>query len=101
MISADSRYAGQVPLVYEAPAGPPIRWIAPRVLPDPDAIAPTFAYPVTDSDRIDLLAWRFLGAPTLSWRIADANRAMHPGSLPGAPGGSIAIPVPTAGATPA
>jgi hypothetical protein len=93
MIAADSRYASSAQLTRTSPDGVQVIYLAPRVLPLPDGAAPVLIHRVTDSDRLDLLAWKTLGNPTLSWRIADANRAMHPGALPGEPGDSLVIPV--------
>ena len=93
MIAADSRYASAVQLSYTSPDGEPLVYLTPRLLPPPDSFSPVVTHRVTDSDRLDLLAWKNLGNPQLSWRIADANRTMHPGALPGDPGDTIAIPV--------
>ncbi|MEA3064217.1 MAG: hypothetical protein QOJ27_652 [Sphingomonadales bacterium] len=93
MIAADSRYASSAQLAYVSPAGEQVVYIAPRILPWPESFEPVGRHNVTDSDRLDQLAWKNMGNPTLSWRIADANRAMHPGALPGEPGDVVAIPV--------
>jgi hypothetical protein len=93
MIAADSRYASAAQLSYTSPDGEQLVYLTPRLLPSPDSFTPVATHRVTDSDRLDLLAWKNLGNPTLSWRIADANRTMHPGALPGEPGDTLAIPV--------
>ncbi|HEX8261870.1 MAG TPA: hypothetical protein VF547_03240 [Allosphingosinicella sp.] len=93
MIAADSRYASAPQLVYVTSSGQPVTYLAPRILPQPDGFQPVLRHRVTDSDRIDLLAWRNLGAPTAWWQIADANRAMEPSALPGAPGDVVLVPV--------
>ena len=93
MVAADSRYAASPQLDHSSPAGEQLIYLAPRLLPFPESFAPVALHRVTDSDRLDLLAWKNLGNPTLSWRIADANRIMHPGALPGEPGGTLVIPV--------
>jgi hypothetical protein len=93
MIAADSRYASAAQLTCKSAGGEPVIYLAPRLLPSPEGFTPVVTHRVTDSDRLDLLAWKNLGNPTLSWRIADANRAMHPGALPGEPGDTLAIPV--------
>ena len=93
MIAADSRYASAPQLTYTSADGQQVIYVAPRMLPMPESYAPVVLHRVTDSDRIDLLAWKSLGNPTLSWRVADANRNMHPGALPGEPGDTIVIPV--------
>ncbi|HEX8620586.1 MAG TPA: hypothetical protein VF718_01305 [Allosphingosinicella sp.] len=93
MIAADSRYASAAQLSHAPADGEPVVYLAPRLLPFPESFSPVLTQRVTDSDRLDLLAWKNLGNPQLSWRIADANRAMHPGALPGAPGDTVIIPV--------
>lgn len=98
MFTADSRYAAQPILDHAIPAGEPVRYVAPRLLPQPDSFAVGLRHRVADSDRVDLLAWKHLGAPTLSWRIADANRAMNPFDLAGTPGQVLVIPLAGTGA---
>ncbi len=44
-------------------------------------------------DRLDLIAFRTLGDPTLFWRICDANNAMNPEDLI-KPGRIIRVAVP-------
>jgi hypothetical protein len=80
-------------LSYTTPDGDQVVYLAPRILPFPEGFAPVLTHRVTDSDRLDLLAWKNLGNPQMSWRIADANRAMHPGALPGEPGDVLLVPV--------
>jgi hypothetical protein len=93
MISADSRYASAAQLTHTAADGEQLAYLIPRLLPPPESFSPVLTHRVTDSDRLDLIAWKNLGNPQLSWRIADANRAMHPGALPGAPGDTLVVPV--------
>ena len=93
MIAADSRYASAPQLTHTSADGVESIYLAPRILPVPEGFTPVVSHRVTDSDRLDLLAWKNLGNPLLSWRIADANRAVHPGALPGEPGDILVIPV--------
>ena len=93
MIAADSRYASATQLTHFSADGEPVIYLAPRILPLPESFTPVTTRRVTDSDRLDLLAWKTLGNPLLSWRIADANRNMHPGALPGEPGDTLVLPV--------
>ncbi|HEV7669052.1 MAG TPA: hypothetical protein VGS22_11040 [Thermoanaerobaculia bacterium] len=48
---------------------------------------------VAQSDRLDLIAYRTLGRPELSWRIADANDALDPFALV-VPGQVLRVPRP-------
>lgn len=45
----------------------------------------------TDSDRLDLLAWRFYRDPTRFWRICDAASRLDPFDVL-APGEPLPIP---------
>lgn len=45
----------------------------------------------TDSDRLDLLAWRFYRDPTRFWRICDASSLLDPFDVV-APGEPMPIP---------
>jgi hypothetical protein len=47
-------------------------------------------HPGTGTNRLDLLAFKYLDDPTAFWRICDANNAMVAGTLAGRP--LIAIP---------
>lgn len=93
MVAGESRYDTAARLDYTTPAGDPVVYYAPRILPQPEDHQPVVIHRVTDSDRVDLLAWKNLGNPLLSWRIADANRSMDPWTLASEPGATLAIPV--------
>lgn len=45
----------------------------------------------TDSDRLDLLAWRFYRDPTVFWKICDASTELNPFDVV-EPGDPIVIP---------
>lgn len=49
-------------------------------------------HPVGSTDRLDLLAFRYLNDATAFWQLCDANNAMVAGTLAARP--LIAIPVP-------
>jgi len=49
---------------------------------------------VTQSDRLDNLAARYLGDPELFWRICDANAATVPDDLTDTIGERILITLP-------
>ncbi|MEA3012189.1 MAG: hypothetical protein QOD42_734 [Sphingomonadales bacterium] len=100
MFSTDSRYASQPTLDHVRADGEPVRYVQPRILPQPEQAQIAQRYRATDSDRLDLLAYRNLGAPTAWWMIADANRTPHPAALPGAPGDTLTIPIPGTGKIP-
>ena len=88
MFPAGSRYAA---------AGPPYQVTLPdgtQVLATPIPVRqppPLLGYhPRTSSDRLDLLAFKYLDDATAFWRICDANDAMVAGTL--AARSLIAIP---------
>ena len=81
MFDAKSRYKDLPVKTHIAADGTVRRYVSRRFLPDPAGLRPLGFAPVTDSDRLDLMAYRHLGDPTAFWRIADANGAMHPDDL--------------------
>jgi hypothetical protein len=94
MFSERSRYAGQPVRERTARDGRRIAYALPRDTPAPETLQPGGRVAVTDSDRLDGLAYRHLGDPGAWWMIADANRAMHPAEVLASPGADIVIPVP-------
>ncbi|HEY0012012.1 MAG TPA: hypothetical protein VGB79_04075 [Allosphingosinicella sp.] len=97
MFTLKSRYAGQPVFETDRGDGVRVRYVAPRLLPEPADHGVATRHRTIEGDRLDLLAWRHLGNPAAWWMIADANRVAHPGELPGAPGDAVVIPVPGAG----
>lgn len=94
MFDDRSRYAGQPIRERSTPSGRRVAYVLPRVAPAPEALPAGGRHLVTDSDRLDGLAFRHLGTPEAWWLIADANRAMHPDEVLARPGADIAIPLP-------
>lgn len=78
-----SRYAHCAPLVRQDASGRLVRYLAPRILPQGEAVAGGGTTQVRPDERhrLDLVANRTLRAPQQSWRIADANDAMDPFEL--------------------
>jgi nucleoid-associated protein YgaU len=70
------------------PGAEPVELYEPRVIPQPPS---SVVHTVTASDRLDLLAHRYLGDPFQYWRIADANPALTPEDVLD-PAAQIAIP---------
>ncbi len=94
MFDQTSRYANLPVLKLTAPDGRETAYVARRFLPDPATLGEMMTVRVTDSDRLDLIAYRTLGDPRLFWRIADANRAMDPQDLTADIGRKLRIPQP-------
>lgn len=74
MARRNSRHRG-IP-TYDRPDG--TRLLEPRTAAPREGVR---QYRVREGDRLDLLAWRFLGDPQLYWQIADANPVQDPREL--------------------
>lgn len=89
----NSRYYGsaveQITLADKTVAS----YLSRRIIPQMSIYTQTQHYSVVLGDRLDNLAARFLGDPTLFWMIADANGAMDADSLTAVPGRVILIPL--------
>ena len=94
--STDSRYYNSATLQYTAPSGQVITYLARRFVPQPGA--PNYAtvarHTVTQGDRLDLIAAKYLGDPLIFWLLCDANGAICPNSLIASPGTVLAITTP-------
>jgi hypothetical protein len=90
-----SRYYGAQILDYTLPDGTPVKYLARRILPQPDIYASVQNYVIVDGDRLDNLAAKFLGDPILYWMICDANGVTDPDDLTSLEqvGRSILIPL--------
>jgi hypothetical protein len=53
-----------------------VAYLERRFLPDPATLDELHEHTVVQEDRIDNLAYKYLGDPELAWRIADANLAL-------------------------
>ncbi len=73
-----------------------IRYVERRFLPSASTGTTQVEHTVVQGDRLDNLTARYLGDPTLFWRVCDANEVLDPGDLTAKPGQRIRIPLPTA-----
>jgi hypothetical protein len=93
-----SRYHDAEIGVHTQPDGTVVRYTKRRLLlplPDEtDAAADTTPHTVSEGERPDLLAQRYLGAPDQWWQIADANPVLDPYELTEEPGRTVDIPLP-------
>ena len=92
--AANSRYLGTGTRQWTTPSGTAIAYLARRFLPHPESLAQIATYQVAARDRIDSVAAAVLNDPELSWRVADANRAMLPRDLVATPGTVLRITLP-------
>jgi hypothetical protein len=101
-VAPDGRYDGLPIAAVTVPDGTgdtrEVRYRRRRTLPDPGAMARLDTHAVTEQDRLDLIADRYLGDPLAFWRVADANPVLDPDTLtsPDALGRVLVIPVPEA-----
>jgi nucleoid-associated protein YgaU len=92
-VNPNSPYYGAEVEDLTLPDGTPVKYLARRLLPQSAVYTATTTYVVADGDRLDNLAQRFLGDPSLYWMICDANGATDPNELTAQPGQMIDIPL--------
>lgn len=90
----NSRYQGIAQTKIVRADGSEVACLKQRFLPDPEGFALLAEHVVTEGDRLDNIAAVFLGDAELAWRIADANRAMRPGTLTETVGRRLSITLP-------
>lgn len=76
-----SRYHGIDLATMETADGAAVIYLRRRFVPQPERFELLQEHTVTEGDRLDNIAARYLGDPEQFWRIADANRAMRPEEL--------------------
>jgi hypothetical protein len=81
VMPADSRYYGVGTGVFVTPDGRTLTFLRRRFLPQPDRFTVLQEHALTEGDRVDNLAHRFLGDPGQFWRLCDANGVMRPAEL--------------------
>jgi hypothetical protein len=82
VFAAGSRYFGAPTYTFNLPGG---RTVAAVCIPAPRASSIVGYYPHQASERLDLVAVRFLNAPTGFWQLCDANNSMVAGALAARP----------------
>lgn len=93
MVSRTSRYYGIKTTTWVAADEREIVYLRRRFLPDPKDAVILSEHTVSEGERLDNLAARYLGDPEGFWRICDANRAMHPDELTAEIGRRLGIPL--------
>ena len=94
LFSATSRYYGVDTETLTEADGTIIVYLKRRFLPSTDSFQLLQLHTVTQRERLDNIAAKFLGDPELFWRIADANGAMRPEELVETVGRRIKITLP-------
>ncbi|HSZ02863.1 MAG TPA: hypothetical protein VK788_25435 [Terriglobales bacterium] len=77
LFTSTSRYYGMNTETLTTADGTTIIYLTRRFLPSPDSFQLLQEHIVTQGERLDNIAAKFLGDPELFWRIADANGAMR------------------------
>jgi hypothetical protein len=98
MIDYTSRYYNVETAEYTAPQGRTIVYLRRRFLPIPSTETVLAVHTVTQGERLDHIATRYLDDPEQFWRICDANKAMHPEELTAEIGRTLHITLPQPGA---
>lgn len=94
MFGPTSRYYTAPVRTYKTSAGLPVKYVAPRVLPQPETLSAVDYYTVTEGERLDNIAATELGDPELFWRLCDANGALDPLELTETAGRRLRITLP-------
>jgi hypothetical protein len=94
LFAATSRYSGIDPATMTSADGRTIVFLRRRFLPAPERFQLLQEHTVTQGERPDNIAAKYLGDPELFWRIADANNAMRPEELVETIGRKLRITLP-------
>ncbi len=71
-----------------------VRYVQRRIIPPSDSTIVVIEHTVTEGDRLDTIAARYLGDPGLFWLVCDTNSVMCPNDLTDAIGRVIKIALP-------
>ena len=94
LFTPTSRYYGIDTETLITNDGTMIVYLKRRFLPSPDRFQLLQEHTVTQAERLDNIAAKFLGDPELFWRLADANGAMRPEELVQTVGRKLKITLP-------
>lgn len=89
-----SRYYGIATTQLTMADGRAVVYVKRRFLPPTENFALLQAVTIVAGDRLDNLAYRYLGDPEQAWRLADANGAMQPEALVQQVGATLNITLP-------
>jgi hypothetical protein len=94
MFPENSRYHSVELAELKSADGTVISYIGRRFVPPAEKFELLQEHVVTEGERLDHVAARYLGDPEQFWRIADANNAMQPEELTETIGVSLRITLP-------
>jgi hypothetical protein len=89
-----SRYHDVDAAVLEGAGGRDIAYIRRRIIAPPERFALLEEHSVSEGERPDTIAARYLGDPEQFWRICDANVVIDPSELTVTPGRRVRITLP-------
>jgi hypothetical protein len=89
----NSRYYG-IDIATITQNGQPVAYLRRRFVPQPDQMQTAQLVTVVQGDRSDNLAAKYLGDPTMFWRLCDANGVDRAPDLTATPGVVLRITLP-------
>ena len=89
-----SRYHQTPIATLKLPDGREVAHLKRRLVPPPERFALLQEHAVSEGERLDHIAARYLGDPEQYWRICDANGAIRPDELLEPVGRRIRITLP-------
>jgi hypothetical protein len=96
LFASNSRYQAMPTATYTTSGGQPIAYLLRRFVPQRAQLTQVARYTVTQGDRLDICAARYLGDPTLFWRLCDANGVLRPSDATATVGTTLRICLPEA-----
>jgi hypothetical protein len=93
LFAPGSRYYG-IDTTTLVTAGDTVAYLLRRFVPPAERFQVLQEHTVTAGERLDVIAAKALGDPTLFWRLCDANRAMRPDELTETVGRKLRITMP-------
>lgn len=89
-----SRYYSTDKAILETAQGKIHAYLRRRFISRPEEFTLIHEHTVTQADRLDNIAAKYLGDPEQFWRICDANGVMHPEEVTDTIGKKIRITLP-------
>jgi len=81
LFPTNSRYQGIATTTLQTSDETTIVYLLRRFVPPPQQFAVLQQHTITQGERLDNIAAKYLGDPELYWRLCDANNAMRPSEL--------------------
>jgi nucleoid-associated protein YgaU len=90
----DSRYFGLEIAQWRGLDGQSVAYVRRRFVPAPERFATQGEHTISQGDRLDNLAARYLGDPRQFWRLCDANGVARPDELVETVGAKLRLTLP-------